>query len=92
MSALCKVDKDVLDECEEITKELQNGREDYQYLWKKIYDLSIVEIDDIQNVIGVVSLHPLIDTCQIGSRIERCPIGFFQDERWHFFIIGLFLD
>lgn len=53
MSALCKVDKDVLDECEEITKELQNGREDYQYLWKKIYDLSIVEIENIYGYLDV---------------------------------------
>lgn len=53
MSALCKQDKEVLDKCEEITKELQEGREDYQYLWKKIYDLSIIEIKKIYSFLDV---------------------------------------
>lgn len=53
MSALCKEDKKILDICEDITKELQTGREDYQYLWRKIYDLSIVEIENIYKYLGV---------------------------------------
>lgn len=53
MSALCKENKDILDECEEITKALQAGREDYQYLWRKIYDISIVEIEDIYGYLDV---------------------------------------
>ncbi len=53
MSALCKEDKKILDICEDITKELQSGREDYQYLWRKIYDLSIVEIENIYKYLGV---------------------------------------
>lgn len=53
MSALCKSDKAILDICEEITKELQEGNEDYQYLWKKIYEISIVEIQRIYGYLDV---------------------------------------
>ena len=53
MSALCKQDSAILEKCEQITKELQEGREDYQFLWKKIYAISIVEIEKIYGYLDV---------------------------------------
>lgn len=53
MSALCKENKEILDICEDITKELQAGNEEYQYLWKKIYDLSIIEIKNVYGYLDV---------------------------------------
>lgn len=53
MSKLCKEDKEVLKVCEKITKELQEGNEVYQTLWKQICDVSIKEVQDLYHYLGV---------------------------------------
>lgn len=44
MSALCKGNEEIKEKCALITKELQEGNEDYQKLWKKILEVSVVDI------------------------------------------------
>lgn len=41
MSARCKEDEKLKEECARITKELQDGNEEYRKLWKKILDVSV---------------------------------------------------
>ena len=38
ISALCKSDEKVYEECKNIVKELQNGNKEYNELWNKIYE------------------------------------------------------
>lgn len=44
MSARCKEDEKLKEECARITKELQDGNEEYRKLWKKILDVSVEDI------------------------------------------------
>lgn len=44
MSARCKEDEKLKEECARITKELQDGNEEYRKLWKKILDVSVDDI------------------------------------------------
>ena len=53
MSALCKSDEEVLNACQQITKELQDGNELYQQLWKTIYEISLNDIKRIYDNLDV---------------------------------------
>ena len=53
ISALCKEDESIKNECLNITKELQNGNEEYKALWQKIYDVSVNDIKSIYNYLSV---------------------------------------
>lgn len=53
MSALCKEDETVKKECEEITKKLQDGDENYKKIWKKIIEVSVEDIKGICNYLDV---------------------------------------
>lgn len=53
MSALCKEDEDVKEECAEITRQLQDGNEEYQVLWKKICEVSSEDILNIYKYLDV---------------------------------------
>jgi arginyl-tRNA synthetase len=54
MSALCKTDDRVLDECRKITKELQNGNnEEYNACFEKMYEVSLNDIKRIYKYLGV---------------------------------------
>lgn len=44
MSARCKEDEKLKEESARITKELQDGNEEYRKLWKKILDVSVEDI------------------------------------------------
>lgn len=44
MSARCKEDEKLKEECARITKELQDGNEEYRKLWEKISDVSVEDI------------------------------------------------
>ena len=44
ISALCKNDEKVYEECKNIVKELQNGNKEYNELWNKIYEESLKDI------------------------------------------------
>ena len=44
VSALCKNDETVREECSKITKELQEGNDRYRELWKKILEVSVSDI------------------------------------------------
>lgn len=44
MSARCKEDEKLKEECARITKELQDGNEEYRKLWKKILYVSVEDI------------------------------------------------
>lgn len=53
VSALCKEDEDVKRKCLLITKELQEGNEEYRKFWKKIYDISVKDIKSIYDYLSV---------------------------------------
>lgn len=53
MSALCKENEDIKEECAEITRQLQDGNEEYQKLWKKIYEVSCEDILNIYKYLDV---------------------------------------
>ena len=53
MSALCKVDESVKEECATITKELQDGNEEYQKLWKVILEISGNDIKRLYRYLDV---------------------------------------
>lgn len=44
MSALCKENEQVKEKCALITKELQEGNEEYRKLWQKILEVSVLDI------------------------------------------------
>lgn len=52
MSSLCKEDEKVKEECSRITKELQEGNDLYQRLWKKIMEVSIKDIKKNYDYLG----------------------------------------
>ena len=47
ISGLCKTDDEILEECATITKDLQDGNEEYAEIWDKIMKVSI---DDAKNI------------------------------------------
>lgn len=53
MSALCKSDDDIKQECASITKELQDGNLEYRKLWKKILEVSSEDIKSIYKYLDV---------------------------------------
>lgn len=54
MSALCKTDDNVLNECRKITKELQDGNnKEYNACFEKMYEASLNDIKRIYNYLGV---------------------------------------
>ena len=53
MSKRCKEDEVLLEKCATITKELQDGKEEYQKLWKKIREISISDIQRIYDYLNV---------------------------------------
>ena len=53
ISKLCKENDEIKDICKNITKELQDGKEDYQILWKKICEISKKDIKRIYDYLGV---------------------------------------
>lgn len=53
MSALCKSDENVAEECRRITKELQDGNEEYNAYFKVMYDVSLEDIKRIYKFLGV---------------------------------------
>ncbi len=53
ISALAKSDELVLKKCQEILKELGEGKAEYVKLWNKIYDVSLSEIKRIYEYMGV---------------------------------------
>lgn len=53
MSALCKENEEVRKECAKITKELQDGKPEYQILWQKIWDISVSDIKRIYDYLNV---------------------------------------
>ena len=44
MNAICKENKEIKEECANITKDLQDGNEEYRKLWKKILEVSKQDI------------------------------------------------
>lgn len=52
ISALCKENEDVLKACSKITKELQDGSPIYLPFWKKIYEVSLLDIKDTCAYLG----------------------------------------
>lgn len=53
MSALCKENNEIKEECAEITKELQEGNPLYQKLWEIILDVSVADIKRLYNYLDV---------------------------------------
>lgn len=53
MSALCKENEEVKNECASITKSLQDGDETYRELWKVILEISGNDIKRLYNYLGV---------------------------------------
>lgn len=53
ISALCKENEEVKEECARITKELQDGNEKYQNLWKVILEISGNDIKRLYNYLDV---------------------------------------
>lgn len=53
MSALCKEDEAVKEECAQITKDLQEGNEEYRKLWKTIMEISVSDIKRLYDYLDV---------------------------------------
>jgi len=53
MSKLCKENEDILNECAQITKDLQEGNLEYTKMWKKICEISINDIKRLYNYLDV---------------------------------------
>ena len=53
MSALCKEDENVLSICRKITKELQDGNEEYTSYFEKMYKVSLEDIKKVYKYLGV---------------------------------------
>ncbi len=52
MSAACKEDEDLKNECATITKELQDGNEKYYSIWKKICEISVSDMKKTYSFLG----------------------------------------
>ncbi len=53
MSALCKEDESIKEECAQITKDLQEGNLEYQKLWKVIMEVSVADIKRLYKYLGI---------------------------------------
>lgn len=53
MSGLCKEDSIVKEKCAQITKDLQDGNEEYTKLWKKIMEVSISDMKKVYDYLDV---------------------------------------
>lgn len=53
ISALSKENENVLKACQNITKELQDGNEQYKILWQKIFDVSYQDLKSIYDYLNV---------------------------------------
>ena len=53
MSALCKTDEEVADKCRIITRDLQNGNEEYNSYFKVMYEVSLNDIKRLYKYLGV---------------------------------------
>lgn len=53
ISALCKNDEKVYEECKNIVKELQNGNKEYNELWNKIYEESLKDIKRLYKYLDI---------------------------------------
>jgi len=53
MSGICKEDKDIKEKCATITKELQDGNEEYRKYWKKILEVSIPDMKKVYEYLDV---------------------------------------
>lgn len=53
MSSLCKENEEVLNECRKITKDLQDGNQEYTEYFKKMYEASLNDIKRVYNYLGV---------------------------------------
>ena len=53
ISALCKSDEKVYEECKNIVKELQNGNKEYNELWNKIYEESLKDIKRLYKYLDI---------------------------------------
>ena len=53
MSALCKEDAKVIEECARITKDLQDGNVEYTKLWQRIMELSKTDMKDQYDYLDV---------------------------------------
>jgi len=53
INQLCSEDENVLEECRETFKKLEDGDEYCVKLWKEFKDLSLIEFNEIYNLLGV---------------------------------------
>lgn len=53
MSKLCKENEELLEKCAQITKELQDGNEQYQKIWKKIKEVSVNDIKRMYDYLSI---------------------------------------
>ena len=53
MSALCKTDEEIADKCRIITRDLQNGDEEYNNYFKVMYDVSLNDIKRLYKYLDV---------------------------------------
>ncbi len=53
MSALCKESEEIKEKCAQITKDLQDGNEEYHKMWEKIYEVSCEDIKGIYRFLDV---------------------------------------
>lgn len=53
MSGLCKENEKIKEECAKITKELQDGNEEYTILWKKIMEVSVSDMKQAYDYLNV---------------------------------------
>ena len=53
MSKKCKEDETLLATCQQITKDLQDGNETYQKLWKQICTVSMIDVKALYDYLGV---------------------------------------
>lgn len=53
MSGLCKENEDIKEKCAQITKDLQDGNEEYTNLWKKIMEVSVSDMKKIYDYLDV---------------------------------------
>lgn len=79
MSALCKEDKSVHDECSKITYEFQQGNEEYVSLYKKIKEESVTYIKDIYDYLGVTGFDLWLGESDCGIDILKV-LGILEEK------------
>jgi len=53
MSKICKENSEIMEKCASITKELQDGNEEYRKIWKKIKEISVNDIKRMYDYLSV---------------------------------------